>query len=187
VPNFKRLKIFRNKIPLLHSFMVDSEYYEVLSVHKWGLKNGLVHNKENLTPFHIIADKLKITEHQKQFPLFRNGNCLDYRGKNFLTWVDKRPQYKIYKQDSKNATGVKGVTKRGKNYRARVCKAKKQIVLGTFDTLHAAANAVKNFNRANESNIDTYFDDLLMAIKEDRKTKKAMLKLLTYVSEKLKC
>lgn len=130
--------------------IVDDEDFEKVSKHRWylmkstnktssyavrksGRKNVLMHREI------LHAPKLTICDHI-------NGNGLDNRKAN-LRLCTREQNARNRRLNSNSKTGLKGVYKNGKKYRAQIRYCNTKVYLGRFSTPEEAYEEYKHVAR----------------------------------------
>lgn len=140
------------KIPLTHGkfALVDDEDFDFLNQWKWyaafdgfnyyAQRNiRISKNKRKMIRMHRFI--LRYTGKKSIDHI--NCNSLDNRKSNLRICTQSQNSGNILKR-AKTFTGIKGVNKNGKKFRARICYNRKLIHLGTFDTIEKASDVYKN-------------------------------------------
>jgi len=167
--NYALLTPYHMGVKMKEKLIIDPEEYEELSKHRWTFHGTTCLNEDGKNLFEVICHKYcKIT----LWPKFKNGNYFDYRFENFDGWSHQSCHYKRYRQCLRSNTFVKGVTKRGSKYRARVWSGGRTITIGTFSTQLDAANAVYEYDRSVETTLDRQFSKMVHHAKKDPKLSK---------------
>lgn len=142
----KRIKLTQGKYAL-----IDNEDFELVSKYKWTVDS---YGYATAWQYSTITQNTKFTSMVKIImPPYNtkklkcdhiDGNILNNQKSN-LRLCTHRENLRNRKKPKNNTSGFKGVRIRHKKYEARIGFNYKEIHLGTYKTIHEAANA---YNKA---------------------------------------